>query len=148
MVPTQTAFRLALLCLFAFAFAGCSKEGLVTKSPVSKRRANMSVAQLGAEMQGAGIMSQKDYIRIVNLGHNISNTHSISEEDFAWTLSLLKTAGNSIARARAMTVLSYIDPMTSAQKARITSAIAPFINNGDPLDAAEARSVQRSIQRT
>ena len=146
MVPTQRALHLVLLCVFAFVLAGFSKEGLVTKSPVSERRANMNVAQLGAEVQKGGIMSQKDYIRIVSLQRQISQTHTLSEEYFAWTLSLLATANNSLTRARAMTVLADIDPMSSSQKATVTSAIAPHMNDGVPLDAAGTRNVQKSIQ--
>lgn len=156
MIYTQTISRLTLLCILVFAIARYSHESPAPKSPVVKSdvqppalksRPEKSISQLGAEMQQAGIMSQKDYIKVHSLQLKTRDTHRISEEDFAWTLSFLKTSGTSMARARAMTALAYIHPMSSAQKARITSAIAPFTNNGDPLDAAYARMVQKSIQR-
>jgi len=137
MTSIRVIQQLVISILLVFALAGCS-----SKSPAPK-----SINQIGAEMQQAGVMSQTDYVRVRNLQHKTSQTHTISDEDFQWTLSLLATTRSSLARARAMTVLSDIHPMSSAQKDKVTSAIAPYINSSDPLDAAYARSVQRSIQR-
>lgn len=137
MTSIKVIQQLVISILLAFALIGCS----------SKSSAPKSINQIGAEMQQAGVMSQTDYVRVRNLQYKISQTHTISDEDFQWTLSLLATTRSSLARARAMTVLSDIHPMSSAQKDKVTSAIAPYINSSDPLDATYARSVQRSIQR-
>ncbi len=146
-VLVRVTQQLLISLLLVFAFSGCSNQNPVVKNNVHSYTPK-SIAQLGAEMQQAGVMSQKDYIRVVSLQLKTSRTHTISDEDFAWTLSLLATTGSSLARARAMTVLSDIHPLSSAQKAKITAAIAPYVNSRDPLDAASARSVQISIQRT
>ena len=146
MISGRVIQQFATLTLFAVVLAGCSPKSPVVPSSAPSH-APKSIAQLGAEMQRAGIMSQKDYIRVVNLEHKLNQTPQISDEDFAWTLSLLKTSGNSMARARAMGVLSDIHPMSSAQKAQITSAIAPYLNSKDPLDLASVRRAQRSLQR-
>ena len=162
MILGRVIQQFAILTLLAIILAGCSPKSPVVPSSDPSRvqdsgpsrpqgsspsRPHKSIAQRGAEMQRTGIMSQKDYIRVVNLQHIISHTHRISDEDFAWTLSLLKTSRAPIARARAMAVLSYIHPMSSAQKAQTTSAIAPYLNGGNPLDLAYAISVRKSIQR-
>lgn len=154
MILGRVIQQFAILTLLAIILAGCSPKSPVVPSSGPSRpqgngpsRPHKSIAQLGAGMQRAGIMSQKDCIRVVNLEHKLNQTPQISDEDFAWTLSLLKTSGNSMARARAMGILSDIHPMSSAQKAQITSAIAPYLNSKDFLDLASVRRAQRSLQR-
>lgn len=105
-----------------------------------------SAATAGAEMQKGGIMSQSDYTRIRELGHSVSQTHTISDGDLNWTLGLLQTGGNSVARARAMTTLSEIRPMSPAQKAEILPAITPYLSSTDKLDQVGAQRVQRAAQ--
>lgn len=151
MISVKVLQQVVISILFAFIIAGCSTKSPVVKSsvpsPPLKSYPEKTISQLGAEMQQGGIMSQKDYIRIVNLGHKVMRTHNISDEDFAWTLSFLKTSRNQIARARAMIVLSLIQPMSSEQKAKVTLAIAPYIKEEGSLDGDSARTLQRSMQR-
>ncbi len=146
MIPRRAVPPFAVLVLVACVLAGCSpKSPVVQNSGLSRQ--HMTQAELGAEMQQKGLMSQKDYIRIGDLEIKTSETHQISEEDFAWTLSLLKTANNSLTRARAMATLWYIHPMSSAQKSQATSAIAPYLNSKDALDQSSAKRVQTAIQK-
>lgn len=137
MIPVQAAKRLTILCLIAFIQIGCSKKTSIPKSD----------AQLGAEMQKAGIMSQTDYLKVGNLGEQTHQSHVISNADLEWTINLLKTSGNPIARARAMTVLSEIRPMSASQKAEVEPAIAPYINSSDRLDFVSAKRVEKAIKR-
>lgn len=102
--------------------------------------------QAGAQMQKGGIMSQGDYVRVRQLGHQTAQTHTLSDGDLTYTLSLLSGANNSVARARALTVLSEIRPMSPAQKARIAPAIAPYLNSTDPLDKAGAQRIERAMR--
>lgn len=102
--------------------------------------------QAGAQMQKSGIMSQGDYVRVRQLGHQAAQIHTLSDGDLAYTLSLLVGANNSVARARALTILSEIRPMSPAQKARIAPAIAPYLNSADPLDKAGAQRVERAMR--
>jgi hypothetical protein len=96
-------------------------------------------------MQQSGVMSQNDYMRVRELGHQTSQTHTMSDADLDWTLSLIKKAGNSVARARALTTLSEIRPMSAAQKSKILPAISPYLNSTDRLDQAGAQRVRRAI---
>ena len=146
MILVRVAQQFGTSILLASMLAVCSAQKPVVKSSLPPRPFK-SISQLGAEMQQGGIMSQKDYIRVANLGHKTYLTHRISETDFAWTLSLLKKSSNWLPRARAMTVLSEIQPMSSEQKVKVTLAIAPYINSSDPTEAVYAKSVQRSMQR-
>ncbi len=146
MIPTKAVPLFAVSVLITCVLAGCSPKSPVVQNSVPTRR-HMTQAQIGAEMEQGGVMSQKDYIRIDNVGIKTSDTHQISEEDFAWTLSLLKTANSPLARSRAMMVLSEIRPMSSAQKAQTASAIAPYLNSNDALDMSSAKRVQRAIQK-
>jgi len=102
--------------------------------------------QVGAQMQKSGIMSQADYVRVRQLGHQAAQTHTLSDGDLTYTLSLLGGANNSVARARALTILSEIRPMSPAQKARIAPVIAPYLNSADPLDKAGAQRVERAMR--
>ncbi len=151
MPPRRAAHPFAVSVLVACVLAGCSPKSPVVQSPVVQNNAparrHMTQAQLGAEMQQSGTMSQKDYIRIDNLEAKTEKTHQMSDEDFAWTLSLLKTATNPIARARAMSALSDIYPMTSARDAQTRSAVGPYLTSKDPLDQSSAVMVYRSIER-
>ncbi len=146
MILVKVIPPLVVSTLLAFALAGCSPKSPVVQNSVPIRR-HMTQAQLGAEMQQAGAMSQKDYIRIDNLEIKTGKTHQMSEEDFVWTLSLLKTANNPLTRARAMTALQYIHPMTPAQEAQTRAAVSPYLNSKDPLDQSSAVAVYRSIER-
>ena len=129
-----------LACLFAITAlcaSGCSKHTDDGASPEER----------GAQMQQAKIMNQDDYVRIDKLGRGIYKSHVISDTDLMWTVNLLKTSGNAIARARAMTVLSEIRPMTQAQKDIIRPAVTPFLNSGNALDQLDARKVEKALER-
>ncbi len=125
------------LSVFAAVETGCAQ--------VKER---MEATQSGAEMQKSGIMQQGDYVRVRALGHSVSQTHMISDADLSWTLTLLRGAKNSIARARALTVLSEIRPMSGAQRAKIAPAVAPYLNSSDQLDKVGAQMVERAMQAT
>lgn len=128
---------IGLVAIFAAAsMAGCASY---------KQEAQKTTSR-GAEMQQSGTMSQSDYIRISALGHQVYQTHSISDANLDWTLNFLNSAKNPIARARAMTTLSEIRPMSAAQKAKILPAIAPFLNSADTLDQTGAKRVQKVTQ--
>ncbi len=146
MIPRTAVQSLAVLVLLACVLAGCSPKSAGSQNKNPARR-HMTQAQLGAEMEQAGVMSQKDYIRVVDLQHKTSRTHQMSDEDFAWTLSLLKKANSPLARARAMTALSDIYPMTPAREAQTRSAVSPYLNSKDSLDQSSAVMVYRSIER-
>ncbi len=146
MISGKVIQRFAIPTLLAIAFAGCSPKPPAVQNSVPTSR-HLTQAQLGAEMQQSGVMSQKDYIRVSNLQHKTAKTHQMSEEDFAWTLSLLKTANSPFARARAMAALSSIYPMTSAQETQTRTAVSPYLTSKDPLDQSSAVMVYRSIER-
>ena len=103
-------------------------------------------ATAGAAMQQGGIMSQSNYIRVRELAHTVSRTHTISEADLHWTLTELSAEKNSIARARAFNILSDIRPMSAAQQAEILPAITPYLNSTDKLDQIGAQRVQKAAQ--
>ena len=91
-------------------------------------------------------MSQSDYIRQDNLAHAVSQTHTITDADFSWTLAQLDKEKNSIARARAFNILAAIRPLSAAEKTQITAAISPFLSSSDRLDQLGAQRVQKAVQ--
>jgi len=131
----RIALIIGTLLVLSTALAGCSHE-----VPEQKDSANM-----GASMQSSGIMSQADYTRIRQVEHDVSSTHTIADADLDFALGLLKGAKTDIARARAMTALSEIHPMSDAQKAKITPAIMPYLESTDKLDQAGAERVQKAM---
>ena len=134
---TRTGLGVGLaLVILAAGVTGCASHG----------QEKTEAATAGAAMQSSGIMSQSDYTRIKGLGHSVSQTHTISDGDLDWTLTRLSGAKNSIARARALTTLSEIRPMSAAQKAKILPAITPYLNGADALDQTGARRVQKAAQ--
>lgn len=125
---------LALGALAALG-AGCARHD-----------AGQSAEQASGPAMPQGGAAQGDYARIRNLGHSVGRTHTISDADLDWTLGLLHGAGNPIARARPLTILSEIRPMSAGQKAKIAPAVAPYLNSSDPLDKAGAQKVQQAMQ--
>ena len=125
----------------AAGVTGCSRQ-----SPNLRSQELRTAAAAGANMQKNGIMSQSDYVRIRELEHSVTQTHTISDADLTWTLNLLRTSGNPIPRARAMTALFEIRPMSPAQKAAILPAITPYLSSADKLDRLGAQRVQKAAQ--
>lgn len=138
MISVHTIKRICILSLLASLQTGCSKS----ETP------KYNAAQASSEMQKSGVMSQETYLRIDDLGHKTHKSHTISNDDLNWTVSTLNTGGNAIVRARAMTVLSEIRPMSSAQKAVIAQAIAPYLNSSNRLDYLSAKRVELTIQQS
>lgn len=134
---TKTALGAGLaLAVLVSGVTGCA----------SHSQEKTDAATAGAAMQKSGTMSQGDYTRIRELGHTVYQTHTISDADLDWTLGLLNGAGNSVARARALTTLSEIRPMSAVQKAKILPAITPYLSSADKLDQVGAQRVQRAAQ--
>ena len=100
----------------------------------------------GAAMQQAGVMSQSNYVRLRELSHSVAKTHTISETDLQWTIGRLHEENNSVARARAFTILEDIRPMSAVQKTQIQPAIAPYLGSTDKMDQVGAKRVQKAIQ--
>jgi cytochrome c biogenesis factor len=134
---TGLGFGLAL-AIFAFGVTGCASH--------RQSQERTEAATAGAAMQQGGIMSQSSYIRIRELGHDVSRTHTISEADLDWTLTELSAEKNSIARARAFTILSEIRPMSAAQQAKILPIITPYLSSTDKLDQLGAQRVQKAVR--
>ena len=137
---TRVGLGLGLaLTVFAAGVTGCADHNQETPE-------QRNAATAGAAMQKSGIMTQNDYTRIRELGQRVYQTHTISDSDLNWTLGLLHGAGNPIARARALTTLSEIRPMSPAQKAKILPAITPYLSSADKLDQVGAQRVQKAAQ--
>jgi hypothetical protein len=124
---------LAPLVLVVIAAAGCSHQTAEQEQAKS----------IGAEMQKSGTMSQKDYVQLRSLGHQVGSTHAISDADLDWDLAFLKRSDNGIARARALTVISEINPLSSAQRAKISPIVTPYLTSPDALTRQSALRVQR-----
>jgi hypothetical protein len=136
---TGKLFGCTLIAAVIVSLTGCSKHSDDQTSVM------MTPVQDGAQMQESGIMSQKNFLRIHHLEEQVSRTGAISSADLTWTLTFLKNSSNAIARARAMTTLSEIRPMSPAQKAEIQPAIAPYIDSPNPLDREGAKIVERAM---
>lgn len=121
------------LILIMLAATGCSHQTAEQKEAQS----------MGAEMQQSGTMSQQDYVKVRGLGHQVTATHAISDADLDWTLAFLKRSGNGIARARALTIISEINPASDFQKAKISPAVTPYLSSPDALTRQYAQRVQR-----
>ena len=135
-MKTQQTSLLAALALVALVAAGCSHQAGQTTG-------QKDAQTIGAEMQRSGIMSQQDYVKVRGLGHQVAATHAISEADLDWDLAFLQRAGNGIGRARALTVISEIHPLSAAQKAKISPVVTPYLSSPDELTRLYAQSVQR-----
>lgn len=120
-----------ILCIFTAV--GCSHQ-----TPEQKE-----AQSTGAGMQQSGMMSQQDYVKVRELEHQVADSHTISDADLDWDLAFLKRSSNGIARARAMTVLSEVKPLSAAQKAKISPAVTPYLSSPDALTQQYARRVQR-----
>ena len=129
----STIVFLGPLVLAAFVAAGCSHQTAEQKEAQS----------IGAGMQQSGTMSQADYVRVREIGHQVAASHTISDADLDWDLAFLKRSGNGIARARALTVLSEINAPSDAQKAKISPAVTPYLTSSDVLTQQYAQRVQR-----
>lgn len=124
--------QLVVLLVFVLLQTGCSKHNDTTPA--------------GSGTQQTGGLSQAASIKVKGLGHQTHETHNISDADLEWTINLLKTSGDATARARAMTIMSEIRPMSSTQKAKIEPAIAPYLNSSDKLDSLYAKRVEKALQ--
>lgn len=131
----NTVVFLAPLALAALAATGCSHQTAEQKEAQS----------MGAGMQRSGTMSQADYVKVRELGHQVAASHTLSDADLDWDLAFLKRSGNGIARARAMTVLSEIKPLSAAQKAKIAPVVAPYLRNPEDTDRHAAARIQQAL---
>lgn len=111
--------------------AGCEQAG------VGNMQTRRAAAQLG--------ITNADYVKNDEVGHSVHLTHAISAADLDWTLGLLAGTKNPLVRARAMTILAQVHPLTAAQKARIAPAVAPFLSSTDSLESSLARRINRSL---
>lgn len=117
--------------------------GVLMCAGCSHQTAEQKEAQnIGAGMEKSGTMSQKDYVQVRALEHQVSGSHTISEADLDWDLAFLKRSDNGIARARGLTVISDISPISDAQRAKISPVVTPFLNSPDALTQQSARRVQ------
>ncbi len=123
---------LAPFALGVFLAAGCSRQTAEQKEAQS----------IGAGMQQSGTMSQADYVRVREMEHQVAASHAISDADLEWDLAFLKRSDNGIARARALTVLSEISPLSDAQRAKISPAVTPYLSSPDALTRQAAQRVQ------
>jgi len=124
---------LGTLCIFTAV--GCSHQTAEQKQ----------AQNIGADMQRSGVMSQQDYVMVRELGHQAAASHTLSDSDLDWDLAFLKRSENGIARARAMTVLSEIKPLSAAQKARIAPVVAPYLNNPEDTYRHAAARLQQAL---
>ncbi len=124
---------ITFLSLGVFVSAGCAHQ-----TPEQK-----DAQSIGAGMEQSGTMSQKDYVQVRSLGHQVAGSHTISDADLDWDLAFLKRSDNGIARARALTVLSEIKPISEAQKAKISPVVTPLLTSTDALTQQYAKRVQR-----
>ena len=129
----NTVVILAPLVLTALVAAGCSHQTAEQKEAQGQ----------GARMQQSGVMSQQDYVKVRGLGHQVSASHTLSDSDLDWDLAFLKRSDNGLARARALTVLSEISPLSDAQKAKISPIVTPYLSSPDALTRQYAERVQR-----
>lgn len=132
MKPQWIVF-LAPLALGVLLAAGCSHQ-----TPEQKEAQGM-----GAEMHRSGTMSQRDYVKVREMGHQVAASHTISDADLDWDLAFLKRSDNGIARARALTVISEISAPSDAQRAKISPVVTPYLSSPDVLTQQYARRVQR-----
>ena len=123
----------ALSILVILAAVGCSHQTAEQKEAQSQ----------GARMQAGGVMSQQDYVKVREMAHQVSASHTLSDSDLDWDLAFLKRSDNGIARARALTVLSEINAPSDAQKAKISPAVTPYLSSPDELTRLYAKRVQR-----
>lgn len=130
------ALPLGLALLLA---AGCTHR-VVPTAPLSEAQ---EAKQTGADIAQNGIMTQADYVKVDGLGHQVAASHTISEADLDWDLAFLQRSSTGIARARALTVISEINPVSDAQKAKISPVVTPLLNSPDPLTRQYAQRVQR-----
>lgn len=119
--------------------AGCAHR----VAPTAPLNEAQDAQKIGAAMQQNGMMSQADYVQVRGLGHQVGASHTISDADLDWDLAFLKRSNNSIARARALTVISEINPVSDAQKAKITPVVTPLLSSPDELTRLYAQRVQR-----
>ena len=118
--------------------------GILTAVGCSHQTAEQKEAQSqGARMQAGGIMSQRDYVKVREMAHQVSASHTLSDGDLDWDLAFLKRSDNGIARARALTVLSEINAPSDAQRAKISPAVTPYLSSPDALTREYAESVKR-----
>lgn len=118
--------------------------GVLLSAGCAKQTAEQKQAQnMGADMQRSGMMSQQDYVKVRELGHQAAASHTLSDSDLDWDLAFLKRSDNGIARARALTVLSEISAPSAAQRAKISPVVTPYLSSPDALTQQYARRVQR-----
>jgi len=129
----NTIVILGPLVLAALVAAGCSRQTAEQKEAQGT----------GARMQQSGVMSQADYVRVREMGHQVAASHAISDADLDWDLAFLKRSDDGAARARAMTVLSEINAPSDAQKAKISPVVTPYLSSPDALTRVSAERVRR-----
>ena len=129
----NTITFLAPLALIALASvgAGCAKQSV----------GDAQTQRASSELQ----MSNADYVKNRAVGQSVHLSHAISDADLDWTLGLLTGAKNSLVRARAMTILAQVHPLSAAQKAKIAPAAAPYLNNPEDTYRHAAARVQQAL---
>ena len=126
---TAEAMLPVFVAFLTFAAAGCAKQ---------------SVGDAQTQQASAGLqMSNADYVKNGEVGHRVYLSRTISEADLDWTLSLLAGAKNSLVRARALTILAQVHPLSAAQKAKIAPAVTPYLTSADELERSAAQKAGR-----
>jgi hypothetical protein len=92
------------------------------------------------------MLSQDSYVRLRHLTDSAIQTGRMSDQDLDWSLSLMRGA-SSVPRARILGMLSVLRIVPDTQKARIASAISPFVAAHDELDRRYAARVQKMLSR-
>lgn len=137
------ATSLAVVITLAFVAIGCANRDATEAQP-QKASTELQMTEAQSKKASAELqMSQADYDKNTKLKQQVYLTHAISASDLDWTLNLLSGAKNSLVRARAMTVLEMVHPMSAAQKAKIAPAIAPYLNSTNTLEQSCAQHVKR-----
>lgn len=137
----QRLLPLLILMAASSLTVGCSRQ------PAQQTVEEKSRANIGADMQRNGVMSQPEYVRLRGVIDDIRRDGAISDTDLGWSLALLHKSSQAITHTRVMTGLSILKRCSASQKAKISKAISPFLNSREPLDRAGARRLQRTIQR-
>jgi hypothetical protein len=105
--------------------------------------------QIGAAFEAIGLMAQGDYLRLDRLSKEVvSGDGNISDSDLDWTLKLLATSTEPVARSKVMVMLSVLGhrtPLPITQQERIVSAVAPFLKSEHKLDQLSAARAMSTI---
>lgn len=140
MKPTGLVVAFLFVTIAATLLASCSHPNVI--------RPHYRYDKLGADFQNQGIMSQKDYLRLVQLSMDANTSHLISNGDLDWAIALMHSPSTNppIVHAKVIALFEELQPIPADQRVKILAAVRPLLGSQSQLDRVYAQAMMKKLQ--